>query len=195
MQRNLPGLEPIPQEIRSAADGFHYVPPKSSQYYQVVSEKAMQHIFFHTVKKYTHRQVPRDQSPDDLIGRPIVHASAYKQATGEAVYCDDIPQLAGELYLALVLSTKAHANIVRIDASKALELDGVVAFYSAEDVPEQNRWVGPVFHDEEVFVSKKVIYKFPTQGEGKMLHVPRCSFCGFPTVLIFLRKNENSSPM
>lgn len=56
--------------------------------------------------------VPEGQSPDDLIGRPIMHLSALKQATGEAVYCDDVPLYENELYLALITSTKAHARIL-----------------------------------------------------------------------------------
>lgn len=46
-----------------------------------------------------------------MVGRPVMHLSALKQATGEAVYCDDIPHFENELYLALVTSTKAHAYI------------------------------------------------------------------------------------
>lgn len=101
-------------------------------------------------------QVPKNQPPTDLIGRPLVHASAFKQATGEAIYCDDIPRVAGELYLAFVLSTRAHANILKIDNSKALELEGVVAYFDANDIPDDRRYVGPIIRDEELFVSKKV---------------------------------------
>ena len=36
-----------------------------------------------------------EQSPDDSAGRPLMHASALKQATGEAVYVDDMPPRAG----------------------------------------------------------------------------------------------------
>ncbi|KAG7267344.1 hypothetical protein CRUP_021563 [Coryphaenoides rupestris] len=39
---------------------------------------------------------------EDVVGRPIMHLSALKQATGEAVYCDDIPLYENELYVALV---------------------------------------------------------------------------------------------
>lgn len=85
-----------------------------------------------------------------------MHMSAFKQATGEAVYCDDMPKFREELYLALVLSTKAHANILKIDPTKALSVEGVVSFFSSKDIAEDRRWVGPVFHDEEVFVSEKV---------------------------------------
>lgn len=85
-----------------------------------------------------------------------MHASAFKQATGEAIYCDDMPKFANELYLSVVLSTRAHAKILKIDPSKALSMEGVVSFFSSKDITEDNRWIGPVFHDEEVFVSEKV---------------------------------------
>ena len=91
-----------------------------------------------------------------MIGRPLVHASAFKQATGEAIYCDDIPRIAGELYLGYVLSTNAHAKIKKIDNSKALELEGVVAYFDASDLPDDRRYIGPIFKDEEVFASEKV---------------------------------------
>lgn len=100
--------------------------------------------------------MPKTQERTDFVGRPMIHASAFKQATGEAVYCDDMPHLDGELYLALVISTRAHAKILKIDASAALALEGVKAFFSAKDLPDDRRWVGPIFHDEEVFVSEKV---------------------------------------
>ncbi len=70
-----------------------------------------------------YEEVPPDQPLDDAVGRPMVHTSGFKHTTGEAVYTDDIPKYQGiydnivycigqELQLALVLSTKACANIV-----------------------------------------------------------------------------------
>lgn len=56
--------------------------------------------------------VPEGRSKEDMVGRPMMHLSALKQATGEAVYCDDVPLYENELYLALVTSGKAHANIL-----------------------------------------------------------------------------------
>lgn len=97
-----------------------------------------------------------DQPPTDPVHRPKIHASAYKQATGEAVYCDDIPKHDNELYLVLVLSTKAHANIVLIDPSDALQEQGVTAFFSAKDLPAEQNICGPLAKDEEIFVSKTV---------------------------------------
>lgn len=56
--------------------------------------------------------VPEGWSQDDMVGRPMMHLSALKQATGEAVYCDDVPLYENELYLALVTSSKARANVL-----------------------------------------------------------------------------------
>jgi xanthine dehydrogenase/oxidase len=86
----------------------------------------------------------------------MVHVSALKQVTGEATYLDDMPKIDGELYMAFVLSTRAHAKLVKVDPSEALNLNGVVAFYDANDIPGERRIIGPIVHDEEVFVSERV---------------------------------------
>lgn len=124
--------EAIPQNERSGAAVFHTLIPKSTQFFQHTSNKI------------------------DDFGRPKVHLSAYKQATGEALYCDDIPKLNDELYLALVLSTKAHAKLVSVNPTKALNCPGVHAFFSAKDLTADQNKVGPIFHDEEVFVGETV---------------------------------------
>lgn len=46
------------------------------------------------------------------MGRPIMHRSAISHATGEAIYCDDMPKVDGELFLALVTSSRAYAKIM-----------------------------------------------------------------------------------
>jgi len=97
--------------------------------------------------------VPSDQPELDPVGRPVAHAAGEKHVTGEAIYCDDIPPVAGELHMALVLSNQAHAEIVSIDPSAALELEGVRGFFSAKDIAEGRNKCGAVIHDEEVFAS------------------------------------------
>ncbi|KAI2654484.1 Aldehyde oxidase 1 [Labeo rohita] len=77
------------------------------------------------------------------------------EATGEAIYCDDIPCYENELHLALVTSTKAHALIKSIDTSDAMAVPGVVAFVSAKDIPGSNM-TGPAVYDETVFADDKV---------------------------------------
>ena len=125
----------VPEEWKSVPDEFQSKEPSSSQYFQVL---------------------PQNKSSWDLIGKPIVHNSAFKQATGEALYCDDVPKFKDELYLSLVLSSNAHANILSIDASEALSLDGVVAFLDSKDVGEDKNLYELILCDEPVFASKTV---------------------------------------
>lgn len=116
----------------SGISSFHTTDYKSSQYFTVV---------------------PKTQEKTDSLQRPIVHMSAYKQASGEAVYCDDIPFFENEVYMACVTSTKAHAKILSIDSTKALAMDGVYGFFSANDISEKNNISGSVRKDEKVFYS------------------------------------------
>jgi xanthine dehydrogenase/oxidase len=51
---------------------------------------------------------------------------------------------------------QAHAEIVSIDPSAALELEGVRGFFSAKDIASGRNVFGPIVHDEEVFASKRV---------------------------------------
>lgn len=90
------------------------------------------------------------------VGRPIAHKSAEQQATGEAEYVDDMPRFENEAYLGLVLSSRSHAEIVSMDATAALEVEGVFCFLSAKDIPsDRNKYnIVPIL-DEEVFASEK----------------------------------------
>lgn len=79
-------------------------------------------------------QVNPEQSEVDPIGRPLVHASALQQTTGEAVYIDDLPPHTNELYAGFVVSSRAYAEIISIDESEALKVEGVERFICARDV-------------------------------------------------------------
>jgi len=111
LNKKLPYLNAVPENYKSAINLYHRGPPKSTQLFQVT---------------------PEGQPEYDVVGKPIVHLSGLKQASGEAVYVDDMPRFENELYLALVMSTKAHAKILNIDPSDALSLEGVVDFISAK---------------------------------------------------------------
>uniref|UniRef100_A0A8C0W0X1 aldehyde oxidase n=1 Tax=Castor canadensis TaxID=51338 RepID=A0A8C0W0X1_CASCN len=86
----------------------------------------------------TYQRVDSHQPLQDPVGRPIMHLSGLKHATGEAIFCDDIPKVDKELSMALVTSTRAHAKIISIDSSEALKLPGVVDVITAEDIPGTN---------------------------------------------------------
>ena len=80
---------------------------------------------------------------------------AQVQVCGEAQYTGDAPLPANTLHAALVTSTVPHAKLVSVDAAAALEMPGMIAFYSAKDVPGSNV-IGPAFPDEECFATEVV---------------------------------------
>ena len=83
--------------------------------------------------------------------------SAEKQTTGEAVYVDDIPKMKNELHLAFVLSSKARAKILNIDASSATKEAGVIAFYSSKDISPQKNVYRMIYEmDEWLFAADEV---------------------------------------
>lgn len=104
------------------------------------------------------QDVPFGQSSNDTVGRPISHISANKQVSGEARYVDDMPKLKNELYAGLVMSTRAHAKILNVDASEALCMPGVWGFLSAKDIGkgETNRFRIVTATDEVVFAEDEV---------------------------------------
>jgi xanthine dehydrogenase molybdopterin-binding subunit B len=87
------------------------------------------------------------------LGRPIPHASGEKHTTGCAVYADDIEVPKGmadwntrynitptdTLHMQLVLATKANAQLLRIDTAEALNVDGVVAVFTHDDLVHKVR--------------------------------------------------------
>ncbi|MEM7302256.1 MAG: xanthine dehydrogenase molybdopterin binding subunit [Pseudomonadota bacterium] len=66
------------------------------------------------------------------------HDSGHKHVTGEAVYIDDMPDLAGTLHAALGLSTIAKGHIKSIDLSAVEAADGVVGILTHKDFTDCN---------------------------------------------------------
>lgn len=92
-----------------------------------------------------------------VVGRSNPHLAAIKQCTGEAQYTDDIPVQRNELYGHMVLSSKAHARILSVDPSPAMELAGVAGWVDHHDLPspEANWWGAPAC-DETFFAVDEV---------------------------------------
>jgi xanthine dehydrogenase large subunit len=93
----------------------------------------------------------------NAIGAPLPHESAELHVSGEARYTDDLPELAGTLYIALGLSRHAHARIVSLDLTAVREAPGVVAVLQAADIPGENN-CGPVLHDDPILADDLVQY-------------------------------------
>jgi xanthine dehydrogenase large subunit len=66
------------------------------------------------------------------------------------------PHESAELHV-LGLSSKAHANITAIDLDPVRAMPGVVAVYTARDIPGTND-CGPIIHDDPIFADGKVEY-------------------------------------
>lgn len=100
-----------------------------------------------------------ETKPDaqQVIGEPLAHDSAAKHATGAAIYIDDIPEPPGCLHLAIGMSRRAHARVTRLDLSRVREAPGVVAVFTARDIPGTND-VGPVIRDDPLFADGVVQY-------------------------------------
>ncbi|XP_039700296.1 aldehyde oxidase 2 isoform X1 [Pteropus medius] len=120
-------------KLFSAPDCLHY-PEISDQFLSALEDFPV--TVPQGVQKY--QSVDSRQPLQDPVGRPIMHVSGLKHATGEAIFCDDIPRVDNELYMVLVTSTRAHAKIISIDLSEALELPGVVDVITAKDIPGTN---------------------------------------------------------
>ncbi|KAH8880926.1 xanthine dehydrogenase [Thozetella sp. PMI_491] len=91
-----------------------------------------------------------------VVGKDIPHLSALKHCTGEAEYVEDMPKQHRELFGVLVLSTMAHAEILDIDWTPAMEMPGVVGYLDKDSVSrDRNNW-GPIRIDEPLFADGTV---------------------------------------
>ncbi|XP_048532182.1 probable aldehyde oxidase 1 isoform X2 [Triticum urartu] len=88
------------------------------------------------------------------VGKPITKAGAELQASGEAVYVDDIPAPKDCLYGAFIYSTHPHAHIKGVNFKSSLASQKVITVISAKDIPAGGRNVGsafPMLGDEALF--------------------------------------------
>lgn len=98
------------------------------------------------------------------MNKPTIKLEAIQQTSGEAQYCNDLPPYPGEVFCAFVSTEIGNGKIKSIDASKALALKGVVAFFASKDVPGKNLFASAanqlmmIMHDEILFAEEDVLY-------------------------------------
>jgi CO/xanthine dehydrogenase Mo-binding subunit len=90
----------------------------------------------------------------NCIGRSIPRVGAREKVTGTARFSADI-ELNAPLILRALRSDRPHAEIVRIDVEKARALKGVVAVFTANDVPGKNL-TGIIVKDQPILATDKV---------------------------------------
>ncbi|XP_043496073.1 indole-3-acetaldehyde oxidase-like [Polistes fuscatus] len=98
------------------------------------------------------------------LNKPIAKRESIYQTSGEGQYVNDIMPLKDEVFCAFVSTEVANGIIENIDASKALEMKGVVAFYTAKDIPGKNIFISAssnlqmLNEDELLFAEDKISY-------------------------------------
>ncbi|XP_056392196.1 aldehyde oxidase-like isoform X2 [Hyla sarda] len=113
-----------------------------------------------SMQKY--QDITAHQPIQDAVGRPIMHHTAMMQVSGEAIYCDDMSVLEGELFLAFLTSSRAHAKILSLDVTEALSMPGVHDVITAKDVPGTNHfsyydWPDQLMADNKVLCVGQII--------------------------------------
>ena len=115
----------------------------------------------------TSKQVPTTdevqvKTPETICG--MGHRMKRKEdprfIQGKGNYVDDV-KLPGMLYMDIVRSPYAHAKINKIDASAALEMDGVLAVITGEDLKAAGdlHWMPTLMSDTQMVLPiDKVVY-------------------------------------
>ena len=91
-----------------------------------------------------------------VIGKPVALIDSAGKTTGAGKYADDLT-LPGMLIAKILHSPYPHAVIKRIDATRALAVDGVVTIVTGHDAPNKYG-ILPVGHDETALAVDKVRY-------------------------------------
>ncbi|HSK29698.1 MAG TPA: aldehyde oxidase, partial [Candidatus Limnocylindria bacterium] len=91
-----------------------------------------------------------------VIGKPLRKIDAMAKCAGETVYADDL-NLPRMIYAKLLHSPHPHARVLGINAARALNLEGVCAVLTGDDLPEKFG-IMPSTQDEEALVTDKVRY-------------------------------------
>ena len=145
---------------KSLALGFFY-----RFYHEVLSEVKAEKI---DVDEDAHGEIERAISlgekdhkaseayEQSVVGKANPHLAALKQSTGEAQYTDDIPVQKNELYGVMVLSTKAHAKLLNVDSSPAMDLPGVFEWvdHHQQTHTKAKKWVAPKSYEVFFYVDK-----------------------------------------
>lgn len=87
----------------------------------------------------------------------MIQRDAELHALGLSQFVDDLPLPQGTLFAQPVLAPVAHADLEAIDILQALACPGVIAVFTARDIPGRNQ-TGNVAEDEVLFASDEIVY-------------------------------------
>jgi CO/xanthine dehydrogenase Mo-binding subunit len=92
-----------------------------------------------------------------IAGKEARRVDGIEKVTGKALYTGDL-QLPGMAYAKILRSPVAHARLTKVDASKALELTGVLATLTRDDIKDFNYKYGATYKDQSIVAVDKVRY-------------------------------------
>lgn len=92
-----------------------------------------------------------------VAGSNAHRVDGVEKVTGKAVYTSDI-QLPGMAHARILRSPVAHAKLVKVDATKAKELPGVIATLTRDDIQGFNYKYGATYKDQSIVAVDKVRY-------------------------------------
>ncbi|WBY07826.1 xanthine dehydrogenase molybdopterin binding subunit [Sphingomonas sp. 7/4-4] len=91
------------------------------------------------------------------VHQSLRHDSADLHVAGTAAYVDDLPEPPGLLHCAFGHADDGHSRIVSLDLEAVRATPGVVAVYTAADIPGAND-VSPVAGDDRLLAEEVVLY-------------------------------------
>ncbi|XP_011498418.1 PREDICTED: xanthine dehydrogenase/oxidase-like [Ceratosolen solmsi marchali] len=97
------------------------------------------------------------------INMPVPKLESLYQTSGEAEYIGDIVMKDQQVFCALTIAD-APGKIEKIECDEAMKIDGVIAFYSAKDVPGVNAFINSankfdfLSDDEVLFADKEIAF-------------------------------------
>jgi CO/xanthine dehydrogenase Mo-binding subunit len=92
-----------------------------------------------------------------VAGKEARRIDGIEKVTGKALYTGDL-ELPGMAYAKILRSPIAHARLIKVDVAKALELTGVIATLTRDDIKEFNYKYGATYKDQSIVAVDKVRY-------------------------------------
>lgn len=117
------------------------------------------------------KQIFEKHEVDYPVKKPVAKHEGLLQCSGEAMFANDLPPQRQQLWAAFISAKRVGATVKNIDTSEALKLPGVVAVFSAKDIPGSNLISAPdnffFVKEEELFLTGEV--KFYNQPVGMVV--------------------------
>ena len=85
----------------------------------------------------------------------MINIDAHNHVSGKSIYLDDIIEWKGTLYALPFDVPVAHAKLGQIHMSGALSMAGVIAIFTAKDIPGKNQ-IGGIIADEPLFAEGEI---------------------------------------